>query len=68
MDDAITRIREADEAAEHGALALVLGRFPEYWRSQVDAATRRLRERYTAIGGDGEPPADGGGAVGEPGG
>ena len=47
--EAITRVKEADKQAEMGALAFTLGKFPEYWQEQGDAAIKRLTDRYAAL-------------------
>lgn len=60
MERTIIRVKEADEEAERGALAFLLGRFPEYWRVKGEAAIHKLQERYAELGGD-----QGGGVPGD---
>ena len=53
MNPRVKEVIEADEKAERAALAFVLGKFPEYWQEEYDAAKKRLEERYAELAGGG---------------
>ena len=47
----VQAIKEADDKAERGALAFLLGRFPAYWQAE-HGTIGQLRQRYEELGGD----------------
>lgn len=50
IQDAIDRIREADDEAYRAQLAFATGRFGEYWAEKAVAIGRRLEAEYERAG------------------
>ena len=46
VEDAIERVKEADQVALRAQLAFAVGKFAAYWESQANAAIERLEASY----------------------
>lgn len=42
-------VRQADAEAERAMIAMALGRFPEYWMAQYEAARQRFEKAYNEL-------------------